>query len=558
MAGMHGKGPAIPDTEGRMTTRRVHRLRTRALARILAVSTILALTAGLPPAGPRAADAQEGVRRGGTLIAILDADPPTLNSIVSNANQVFFASKPIFDTLVEYDAEFNARPHLARAWKVSPDARRYEFELVPNAKWHDGKPVTSDDVKFTLEYALKNSSFVKSVFGTLDTITTPDPHRVVLTFSKPAATAIALLGDPVLNIMPRHVYDTPGDPRQHPANLKPVGSGPFRFKEWVRGDHLTLERNPDYWRAGQPYLDQVIFRIVPNPSVAMATLESGEAAYFPQQVQAVDAVRLRGSNTVKIDFRSIAHSTIVAALNLRKPPLDRPEVRNALALAADRERMVQQVGLGLGRVASGVVASNSWYHDTSLKPLPRDVARANRMLDEAGLKRGADGKRFKVRLLHVASFVPFARTAQILKENWDEVGVDTEIVGGELSTTLQAVFRDWNFDAAVYSVFMGPEVDRRANQFFGTASINKAFFSNAMGYSNPQVDGLIQEASTVVDRKRRTELYARIQRLILADMPVVPLWEDQQLSAYRTDVEGLFPYPDARFVTFREAWRRKP
>jgi peptide/nickel transport system substrate-binding protein len=111
---------------------------------------------------------------------------------------------------------------------------------------------------------------------------------------------------------------------------------------------------------------------------------------------------------------------------------------------------------------------------------------------------------------------------------------------------------------AVYEVFMGPELDRRANQFYGTASINKAFFSNAMGYSNPQVDGLIQEASTIVDRKKRTEVYARIQRLILADMPTVPLWEDLQLSAYRAEFENLFPYPDARFVTLRETWKRSP
>jgi peptide/nickel transport system substrate-binding protein len=505
-----------------------------------------------------ATSAAEGPKRGGTLVAILDADPPTLNSIVGNANQVFFATKPLFDTLVEYDTEFNMRPHLAKAWRISPDARRYEFDLVTNAVWHDGKPVTSEDVKFTLEYGLKNSAIVKSVFGALDSVNASDPHKVVLTFSKPAATAFALLGDPILNILPKHVYDTPGDPRQNPANLKPIGSGPYRLKEWVRGDHLTYERNPQYWRSGLPYLDQVIFRVVPSASVAMAMVESGEAGYFPQQVQTVDAARLRGSNTVKVESKSIAHSTVVASLNLRRPPLDKLEVRQALSLAVDRQRMVEQVGLGQGRVASGVVSSNSWYHDKSLKPLTRDVTRANALLDAAGFKRGGDGKRFRVRVLHVASFLPFARTAQILKENWDEIGVDAEIVPGELTTTLQAVFRDWNFDVAVYEVFMGPELDRRANQFYGTASINKAFFSNAMGYSNPQVDAAIQEASTIVDRKKRTEVYARIQRLILADLPTVPLWEDLQLSAYRTDFENLFPYPDARFVTLRETWKRSP
>jgi peptide/nickel transport system substrate-binding protein len=529
--------------------------RKRVWGVLLAFGLIAAVAVFTDGSTMSAADAP---KRGGTLVAILDADPPTLNSIVGNANQVFFATKPLFDTLVEYDNDFNMRPHLAKSWKVSSDAKRYEFDLVTNATWHDGKPVTSADVKFTLEYGIKNSAIVKSVFGALENVTAADPHKVVLTFSKPAATAFALLGDPILNILPQHVHDTPGDPRQNPANLKPIGSGPFRFKEWVRGDHLTYERNPTYWRAGQPYLDQVIFRIIPSPSVAMAMVESGEAGYFPSQVQTVDAARLRGSTSVKIESKSIAHSTVVASLNLRRPPLDKLEVRNALSLAVDRERMVQQVGLGQGRVASGMVSSNSWYHDKSLKPLTRDITRANSMLDAAGLKRGPDGKRFKVRLLHVASYLPFARTAQVLKENWDDIGVDTEIVAGELTTTLQAVFRDWNFDVAVYQTFMGPELDRRTNQFYGTPSINKAFFSNAMGYSNPQVDGLVQEASAIVDRKKRTEVYARIQRLLLADMPTVPLWDDFQLSAYRSDIEGIFPYPDARFVPLREAWKRNP
>lgn len=519
----------------------------------------LAMSAGLVFAAfPSPAASAGAPKRGGTLIAILGADPPTLNSIISNANQTFFASKPIFDTLVEYDLDFNMRPHLAKSWNISSDAKRYEFELVNNVKWHDGKPLTSADVKFTLEYGMKNSAIVRTVFGSLESINASDQHKVTLSFSKPAATVFALLGDPVLNILPKHIYDTPGDPRQQPANLKPVGSGPFKLKEWVRGDHLTLERNADYWKAGQPYLDQIVFRIIPSPSVAMATLESGEAGYFPQQVQTVDAVRLRNSRTIKIDFKNIAHSTIVASLNLRRPPLDKLDVRKAMSLAVDRERLVQQVGLGQGRVASSVVASNSWYYDKSLKPLRRDVAQADRILDEAGFRRGPDGKRFKVRLRHVATFAPFARTAQIVRENWDDIGINTEIIGGELSTTLEAVFRDWNFDVAVYSVFMGPEVDRRANQFYGTASINKAFFSNAMGYSNSQVDQLILRASTIVDKQTRMELYGKIQRLILADLPTIPLWEDPQLSAYRAEFENLFPYPDPRFVTFRETWKATP
>lgn len=510
-----------------------------------------------PASGAPSATVAED-RHGGTIVVALDSDPPTLNAIVSNANQTFFATKPIFDTLVEYDEELNMVPHLADSFTISDDATVYEFQLVEGVTWHDGEPLTSDDVKFTFEYAIANSSIAKSVFGALESIDTPSDTEVVLTFSAPAATAFALLGDPVMNILPRHIYDVEGEPAENPANLEPVGSGPFKFGEWVRGDHLTLVRNDDYWLEDLPYADEVIFRILPDASQAMTALESGEADYFPYQVPLVDASRLEGSADISFSTNAVAHSTVVAAVNLRVPPLDDIRVREAMSLVADRDRMVEQIALGQGGPARGPISSNSPYFDDSLPELAYDVERANELLDEAGLPRDANGVRFSIRLHHVASVPAFARTAQILKENWDDLGIQTEIIAGELTTTLETVFTNWDFDVAVYSVFAGPEPDRRMNQFYGTDNITGAFFSNAMGYSNPEVDDLIHESTGIVDREERTALYHEIQQLIVADLPAIPLWENPALTAWRNDWQDIFMWADPRFATLARAWEAQP
>ena len=180
----------------------------------------------------------------------MDAEPPVLNAVLAPTFQAAVITKPIFETLINYNEKFKMVPGLAQTWKLSDDAMTLTFDLAAGATFHDGKPVTSDDVAFTFEYARANNGSVKSVFANLTTVDTSNPQVAVLRFSKPSATALSLVGDALLNVLPRHVYGIAGDVQANPANNAPIGSGPYKFVSWDRGQKTTLDRNPDLLEHG--------------------------------------------------------------------------------------------------------------------------------------------------------------------------------------------------------------------------------------------------------------------------------------------------------------------
>ena len=495
-------------------------------------------------------------QRGGTFVVTLDADPPTLNPEISVVNQTFWTADQIYETLLSYDASFKPVPRLATSWSVSPDGKTYRFSLARNVKWHDGVPFTSADVQYTFGvFGPKYSPYYKTVLAALDAVDAPDANTVTFRFSRPNGILLSLLGEPAFVILPKHIFES-GDPRTNPANNQPVGTGPFRLKEWVRSDHLTLTRNAEYYQPGLPYLDQVIYRIIPSAASQEAALEQGEVSMVLATVLPSDARRLRNTPGIKVVSPSVLARIIGLWPNLRAEHLKQLRVRQALSLAADRPRMVDQIALGEGAAARGPVASSSPYFNSTLPVINRDVAAADKLLDEAGLKRGPDGTRFTLRLRHVASLDTFAKTAQILRENYADVGVRVNIIAAEVATTLTAIFVNSDFDVAVYSAPMGPEPGLALTQYLSSQGLTKAFFSNAPGYQNLRVDQLIADSVATTDPAKRGIIYREIQRMIMADLPVIPLWEPRFLTAYRSEFEDVFTQPDDRYINFTRTWRR--
>jgi peptide/nickel transport system substrate-binding protein len=514
----------------------------------------LAACGGAQPAGTGASPGTPA--RGGTLVVALDADAPNLNPMTSQVLQTFYTTNQIFDTLVKYDRGFSPIPWLARSWKISPDGKTFEFELAKGVKWHDGTPFTSADVAYTFsEAGPKYSNTYTLVMKDLAGVEADDPSRIVLHFSQPVGSLMAYLGDPNFNILPKHVFSGT-DPRTNPANSKPVGTGPYVFKEWARGDHLTLDRNPAYWQPRLPRLDQVVFRPTPNPAAAVSALEQGDVSFVITEIQPVDAQRLRGSRDITTLSPSVLARTLDLWPNLRNTSLARLEVRQAISMAMDRSRMVQNIAFGQTKTARGPIGSQSPYFDRALPELKREVKKANALLDKAGVRRGAGGTRLSLTLRVVATQDQFVKTAEIAKENLADIGIRVNIVAAETTTTLDAVFKRWDFDLAVYSMPLGPEPSLQLPAWLGTAGINHAYFSNAQGYSNPQVDEWTAQAQRTVDRQQRTALYKRIQERIMADLPLIPLWEPIFVSGYRNEFQEAFTAPDDRYLSFATTWRK--
>ena len=211
---------------------------------------------------------QERPRYGGTFIVGSGGDPVTLNLATDFSTIDTLAASSIYNMLVKSDADLNPQPDLAESWKVSNDGLTYTFQLVKNATWHDGKPFTSADVKFTFAEVLKKYHPRGSVvLNSVESIETPDPHTVVFKLKQPFDPLMKFIGNEAF-IIPKHLYENT-DILKNPYNLKPIGTGPFVFKEWKKGSHIALERNPSYFKKGKPYLDKIIIKVVPDASSRM-------------------------------------------------------------------------------------------------------------------------------------------------------------------------------------------------------------------------------------------------------------------------------------------------
>jgi peptide/nickel transport system substrate-binding protein len=327
-------------------------------------------------------------------------------------------------------------------------------------------------------------------------------------------------------------------------NFKPVGTGPFKFKEWVRGSHIVLERNPDYFRKDKIFLDRVVFQIIPDSGARQVALEKGEVDHIPYFALPPAAVEplTRAKGTKVIDSVRPALGEIIMFLNLRHAQLGVKEVRHALAHAIDRDVLVRLAINGHGRVAIGPIRSdNPPFHNADVPKYPRDVARANRLLDQAGLPRRGGGARFPLRLSYegVGEGGALQSAAEIMREQLREVGVDLQLRPSDPAAWVDTAFVKWDFDMTMGSFGTGPDPKIAVSRLYKTENIQRIPSSNLMGYSNPKVDDLLSRADLALDQDERARLYKEAQVIMVDDLPALWLWEKSYPIAVRDGLVGL-------------------
>lgn len=478
-------------------------------------------------AGPSSA---EPARSGGTLTAIVQPEPVILTAAVSSAAPTGVVSGSIFDGLVDYDRDLKPVPALATAWETAPDGLSLTLHLRPNVTWHDGRPFTASDVKWTLENVwTKIHPRNQITFGKVTSVETPDPLTVILRLSQPSPAILSSLNSNGAQVLPKHLYEGT-DVLSNPYNNKPVGTGPFVFKEWSRGNHIVLERNPNYWDAGKPYLDRVVFRVLPDAAARAAALEKGEAQYAPlSPVPLRDAARLGSLPNLRIETSGYEWLSpwLFADFNVERGPLRDVRVRRALARSIDRAALAKVVWFGFGRPATSPVPSTLvGFHAEGGPAYPFDVKAAEALLDEAGLKRGANGTRFALDIDYIPYGDDFKRTAEFLKASLRRVGVEANIRSQDTPSYTRRIYGDRDFDIAVtwFAAFSDPQVG--VTRAYWSAPIGKNIpWTNGSGYRNPEVDGLIAAVQGEADPGKRREFFRRFQEIVLTDLPTLPLLE---------------------------------
>lgn len=489
--------------------------------------------------------AEEVAKPGGTLIVGIDNDPPALSILANSATLTNCTAGQLFNSLIKLTTDFKIRPNLARAWTISPDGLTYTFQLEPNVKWHDGVPFTSADVKYSmLELNGKYNALAHATYAGIQDIQTPDDLTVVIKLKRgdPAFFPWAFSQQEQAQIHPKHIYEGT-DPVSNPANLKPIGTGAFKFTEWQKGSHVTFDRNPDYFHKDAVLVDRVIFQVIPDPGARQLALESGDIDYIPFFCLSAASADALGSNKDMQVINAVrpARGEILAFMNLRHEQLRKKEVRQALSFAVDRDVLVKLVLNGRGKAATGPIRSDhAPFYNGDVKSYAHNVQMANQLLDGAGATKNGD-TRFSIRLSYQGSGEGggLQAAAEIMREQLKDVGVAVELAPGDPGTVWDRAYLDWNFDLAMGSFFTGPDPKIAVSPNYLSTNIRKADGANLMGYVNTKVDEQLNAADNELDEGRRAAFYKQAQALLVEDVPALWLWEKTYPSAVRAGLIGI-------------------
>lgn len=529
--------PLVPSA----SSRPLWTLARRTMARSIAGAV---LAAALTTSGP--AFAQPKIKQGGTLVVAINDNPPNLMSGISTDIATGAVTGQIYDTLVSLTTDLKLEPSLATSWARSDDGLSYTFRLRPGVTWHDGKPFTSADVKYSFEQVSgKYNSMAMSAFQGIAGIDTPDDLTVIIRMKGPDPAFFPWgLAQPSGQIFAKHIYEGT-DPTNNPNNYAPIGTGPFRFKEWVRGSHITVERNPDYFDKEHVYLDRVVFQVMPEASARQLALERGDVDHLPYVALPAAAVEPLANfpETEIVDLPRPPQGEIIMFFNLRNEPLSKKEVRHAIAYGIDRDLLVALALNGRGKVATGPISSANTFYDGDVRKFPRDVAQANKLLDAAGFPAAGGGMRFSLRLLYQGAGEggSLQAAAEIMREQLREIGIDLKLQPSDAASYQDNAFIKWNYDMAMGSFQTGPDPKIGVARMYLSEFIVPRNASNLMGYSNPKVDELFKQAAFEVNEEKRTALYHEAQKLMVEDLPALWLWEKTYPVANRKGLVGLPP-----------------
>jgi len=527
--------------------------------RMMGLSTVLAAAIGSFGMAAHAAD--EGTpEKGGTVIAALNATTiPTLNTQLTSSVPALFAADVWADGLMTYDKEGTRLPRLATEWKISEDGKTYTFTLREGVKWSDGEPFTAEDVLFTLNNFGKFNTYLTRLMPLIEDASAPDAKTFVIKLKQPLTATLDLFDKEVFPLMPKHIYDGQ-DVATHPANTAPVGLGPFKFKSWESGQSITFERNEHYWEEGKPYLDQVIFALIPNPQQRLNAMVGGEINWFRPEVAQVNSTKEAAEKSGEFKVIRIVNNapeSAVVDFNLKNDILKDVKVRQALFHAIDRERIVQDVYQGLSEPAVNAIPTQfKDLHDPSVdysKLYPYDPEKAGKLLDEAGYPL-KDGKRFTLGLTVIA-VAPYDAVAQVIQSQWSAIGIDVDFSTLDRQIWLDKVYKQRDFDASVISL------TARTNPVLG---VDRSFvcnegnvpYANPSSYCNPEFDQVALDASAAPVGHQK-EHYRKYAEIIARDLNQLQLTNSQVHEAVSTNLKGLDAQFNFSFNThpnWAEAW----
>jgi peptide/nickel transport system substrate-binding protein len=476
-----------------------------------------------------------------TLVMIIESSPTNLDPRVGIDGYSERIDSLIFDDLLDRDEHFNFKPALAESWDI-PDPLTYIFHLHHGTTFHDGRTLTSRDVKWTFDSLLQGKirSTKSAVYRFVDRIEAPDDSTVIFHLKEPFSTLLWNLSDGAMGIVP---YGSLTEMTAHP-----VGSGPFRFVSAEQDKEVILERNNQYW-GKKAHLARVRFTVVPDTITRALELRKGSADVAINALTSDMVLALEREPQLQVER---APGTVLSylAFNVRDPILQDVRVRTAIAYAVDRDPLIRYIWRGLARPASGVLPPQSWAFDPNMAPYPHDPEKARQILEAAGYPAEANG--IRLRLTMKTSTEETTRLlAAVLQQQLRDVGIELDIRTFEFAT----FFSDVTSGAfQLYSLrWIGGNEDPDIFEYAFHSDKFPPHGANRGYYSNPRLDALIDQARRETDQNVRKHLYSEVQEILAHDVPYVNLWYFDNVLVHSKRVHNLDLNPSGNYDFLKTA-----
>lgn len=481
-------------------------------------------------------------KRGGTLrVAMgrefIGADPQGSSSGV---DRNLYTS--LYNGLVVPDAQLRIVPGLATSWS-QPDPKTYVFQLRQGVKFHDGTPFDADAVKFNFDYILNpdNHSQRRPEIAMVDRVEVTSPTSVRVVLKQPFSPFLATIADRAGYIV------SPTARKKYGKDLarNPVGTGPFKFVEWVRDDHMRLRRNDDYYERGLPYLDEIVYHPITDQSVVFTDLRTGNVDFaYTLAIDPKDVPAIKQTKSLDVLIGpGVGYEGFW--FNTAAGPLANRALREAFSLALDREQLLKIAYSGVGQIANGPLPPSLWAYDSKIPVVKRDVQLSKKRLADGGKPSG-----FPLTLKAESNNPLQAKITQLAQAQLREVGIEANLVTVDFAALLNAGSRN-DFDALSLGWSGRIDPDGNIEPIF-----EKGGAFNYGRYDNPQVDALMQRGRELQNRAERKPVYSQIIKLIEADAAYAFTYFTPTFFVQSTAVQGFPMSPDA-LMRFKTVWLSK-
>ena len=502
-------------------------------------------------------------KRGGTLSMLVQPEVPTLASYLSTSMPVGQTASKIYDGLLEYNFDLSPRPCLAESWNVSPDGLTITFNIRKGVKFHDGHPMTSEDVRYSIMEVLIKYHARGGKFKIIESIQTPDDHTVLIKLKSSSPALMMAFSGYESPIIPKHLF-AGKDIKNHPLANKPIGTGPFKFVEWKRGQYMRFDRNPDYWSPGQPYFDRIVVQTIPDSATRSAVLEKGDfqLAGFGA-VPNNDAKRLGALPNLIATTKGYENFSPISELdfNTKVKPFNNKKVRQAVAFCIDRKFVIENIWFDFGKIATGPINSNfeaAGLYTSKVKnyDVSNRIEVANRLLDEAGYPRKSDGYRFEI----THDITPYGSEWQSFGEytvqQLDKIGIKARLRVEDVATWLKRIYTNYDFTLSSnwLNTFADPVLG--VHRLYHSNAIKPGtVFKNASRWSSPLTDKLMDMASVEPDQKERGALYQAFQKILVEEVPVTWIHEIQFPTVINAQYKDVITSAIGIAGNFREGYK---